>query len=307
VVLAGGIGAAKLIEGLVRLVDEQELTIITNTADDFELYGLHISPDLDIVTYTLAGIVNREKGWGMANDTFNFLAMAEKYGLPSWFKIGDMDLATHMFRTQMMSEGKSLTDATQMICRRLGLRCTILPMTNDKVECRVRTATEEMHFEEYYVKRQSGDPIEAVIYRGFDRAKPAPGVIAALETADGIIVAPSNPIVSIGTILKVKGVREALGRVRAKTLAISPIVGGAAIKGPADKMMAAMGVEVSALGVASLYRDFIDTMVIDRVDAYLSDRIRDLGLEVIVTNAVMSTLEDKVALAESALRGVSRG
>ncbi len=305
VVLAGGVGAARFLQGLAKIVDPKELVVITNTGDDLELYGLHISPDVDIITYTMAGIVDEEKGWGIANDTFNFLGMAERYGLPTWFKIGDFDLATHIFRTMIMRSGKSLTEATRSICDHLKLQCKILPMTDAKVACLIRTGAEEIHFEEYYVKRGFQDRVEEIIYQGFDKADPAPGVIDSVMEADGIIVAPSNPLVSIGTILRIRGVRHALQQTKARVLAISPIVGGAAIKGPADKMLAASGVEVSPFGVATLYKDFLDVMVIDLVDQGLREMIHRLGVEVVVANTIMKKLDDKIALAEVALRGVT--
>jgi len=304
VVLAGGVGAARFLQGLAKTTDPRDLVVIINTADDFELYGLHISPDVDTITYTLAGIIDEAKGWGIANDTFNFLEMMGRYGLPTWFKVGDQDLATHVLRTMLMKSGKSLTETTNAIRERLQVRSKILPMTNDRVTCFIRTPSDEIHFEEYYVKRGFQDEVVAINYRGLDDAKPAPGVIESIMKADAIVIAPSNPLVSIGTILRLRGVRDALKLTEARILAVSPIVGGVAIKGPADKMLAAMGIEVSPFGVASLYQDFLDVMVIDTIDSGLRERINQLGIEVIATNTLMKKMEDKIVLAEAVVRGL---
>jgi len=299
--LAGGIGAARFLQGLVRLVSEEKLTVIVNTGDDIELYGLHISPDLDIVVYTLAGIVDEEKGWGVKGDDFHCLEMLRKYGYETWFKLGDRDLATHIHRTYLLKSGLRLSEVTRRICQALGLKVKVLPMTDEKFETVVVTDKGRMHFQEYFVKRKAVDRVLNVEFKGAERAHPAPGVLSSILNADAVVVCPSNPVVSIGTILSVGGVRDALKETKAKVIAISPIVGGAPIKGPADKLMRALGLEVSAYGVASLYKDFLDGFIIDTVDKALKSRIETLGLNVVVTNTVMRSLQDKVQLAKVVL------
>ncbi|MEM2341786.1 MAG: 2-phospho-L-lactate transferase [Candidatus Bathyarchaeia archaeon] len=299
--LAGGVGAAKFLSGLVRVVPEEELTVIVNTGDDIELYGLHISPDLDIVAYTLAGIVDEERGWGIRGDTFHCLEMLRKYGYETWFNLGDRDLATHIHRTILLKRGLKLSQATREICRSLGLRVNIIPMTDDRFETWIETDAGLMHFQEYLVKRGARDRVLGVKYVGAENANPAEGVIDTILDSDLIIICPSNPIVSIGTILSIRGVREALKRSGAHKVAISPIVSGAPLKGPADKLMSGLGLEVSAFSVAYLYRDFLDLFVLDKMDEGEKNRIESLGIKVIVTNTIMKTLEDKIRLAKTVL------
>jgi LPPG:FO 2-phospho-L-lactate transferase len=301
--LAGGVGAARFLTGLIRIVKEDELSVVVNTGDDLDLFGLHISPDLDIITYTLAGIVDEAKGWGIRGDTFRCLEMLRKYGEDTWFCLGDRDLATHLYRTGRLKQGLMLSQITDEICGVLGLKSKILPMSNDRFETRISTQEGSMHFEEYFVKRHCKDEVLGVEFVGAPSAKPSPGVVDAILDAEVVVVCPSNPIVSIGTILSVAGVRDALKRTDARVVAVSPIVAGAPLKGPADKMLRAMGLEVSAYGVAKLYSDFIDTMVIDVKDITQKDRIERLGLSVTVTNTIMKALEDKVSLAKSVLQG----
>jgi len=282
---------------LVRVVPEESVTVIVNTGDDVELYGLHISPDIDIVSYTLAGIVDESKGWGIRGDTFHFLDQMAKLGQETWFRIGDRDLATHVLRTKMLREGMTLSQATREITRMLGLRVNIIPMTDDPFTTVIVTDVGEMHFQEYLVKRGARDRILRVEFRGAERARPAPGVLEALEEADWVIVCPSNPVVSIGTILSVRGVRDALRRSGATKVAISPIIGGRTVKGPADVMMRALGVEATAYGVAWLYRDFLDLFVMDVVDRDLKGRVEELGVKVHLTDTIMGGLEGRVRLA----------
>ena len=295
--LAGGVGAARFLQGLVRVVPEESVTVIVNTGDDVELYGLHISPDIDIVSYTLAGIVDESKGWGIRGDTFHFLDQMAKLGQETWFRIGDRDLATHVLRTKMLREGMTLSQATREITRMLGLRVNIIPMTDDPFTTVIVTDVGEMHFQEYLVKRGARDRILRVEFRGAERARPAPGVLEALEEADWVIVCPSNPVVSIGTILSVRGVRNALRRSGATKVGISPIIGGRTVKGPADVMMRALGVEATAYGVAWLYRDFLDLFVMDVVDRDLKGRVEELGVKVHLTDTIMGGLEGRVRLA----------
>ncbi len=300
-VLAGGIGAAKFLTGLIRLVREEDLTVIANTGDDIELFGLHISPDIDIVTYTLAGIVDEEKGWGIRGDTFQCLDMLKKQGLDTWFGLGDKDLATHIYRTNRLNQGFTLSQITSKVCQNLGIKVKILPMSNDKFETRITTRDGSMHFEEYFVKRQCKDEVLGVEFVGAATAKPSPEVLEAILDAEVVVVCPSNPVVSIGTILAVDGVKVALKRTKAKVVGISPIVAGLPIKGPADKILRGLGLEVSAFGVAQLYADFLDTFVIDIKDAAVKSRIENLGVKVKVTNTVMKRLDDKVSLAKFVL------
>jgi LPPG:FO 2-phospho-L-lactate transferase len=300
-VLAGGIGAAKFLTGLIRLVREEDLTVIANTGDDIELFGLHISPDIDIVTYTLAGIVDEEKGWGIRGDTFQCLDMLKKQGLDTWFGLGDKDLATHIYRTNRLNQGFTLSQITSEVCQNLGIKVKILPMSNDKFETRITTRDGSMHFEEYFVKRQCKDEVLGVEFVGAATAKPSPEVLEAILDAEVVVVCPSNPVVSIGTILAVDGVKVALKRTKAKVVGISPIVAGLPIKGPADKILRGLGLEVSAFGVAQLYADFLDTFVIDIKDAAVKSWIENLGVKVKVTNTVMKSLDDKVSLAKIVL------
>jgi LPPG:FO 2-phospho-L-lactate transferase len=299
--LAGGVGAARFLQGLVKLIPEKELTVIVNTGDDVKLYGLHISPDLDIIMYTLAGIVDEERGWGVKGDTFYCLEMLKEYGYETWFKLGDKDLATHIHRTLLLKSGLGLSEVTSRLCQALGLRAKILPMTNDKIETIIATDKGKMHFQEYLVKRGAQDKVTDVEFKGVERAAPAPGVIDAILNSKAVVVCPSNPVVSIGTILTVKGVRGALRNTQARVIAISPIVGGSPIKGPADKLMRGLGVEVSAYGVASLYKDFLDDFIVDKVDEAQKHRIEGLGLNVVVTNTIMKSMQDKIRLAKVVL------
>jgi len=299
--LAGGVGAARFLTGLVKLVNEKDLSIIVNTGDDIEMFGLHISPDIDIVAYTLAGIVDEEKGWGIRGDTFHCLEAFRRFNREVWFNLGDKDLATHILRTNLLKNGLKLSEVTAQISRALGLNVMILPMTDDKFETRIITEMGSVHFQEYLVKREAKDEILGVEFLGAEIAKPAPRVIEAIREAQVVIICPSNPIVSIGTILAVKGVRDALRHTDAKRVAISPIIAGAPVKGPADKLLRGLGFEVSAYSVAKLYSDFLDTFILDSADSAERDKIEKLGIEVKVTNTLMKNLETKIALAKTVL------
>lgn len=301
--LAGGVGAARLLTGLVRLVKGEDLSIVVNTGDDIELFGLHISPDVDIVTYTLAGVVDEEKGWGIQGDTFHCLGELRKFGCKTWFNLGDKDLATHMFRTSLLKNGFKLSEITAQISRALGLDVKILPMTDDKFETRIVTENGSVHFQEYLVKRGAKDEVLGVEFLGAESAKPAVGVVEAIMDAELVVICPSNPVVSIGTILAVKGVREALRSTDAKKVAVSPTIAGAPVKGPADKLLRGLGLEVSAYSVAKLYLDFLDVFVLDMADAAEKGRIEKLGIEVKVTNTIMKSLEDKIEPARTVLEG----
>ena len=299
--LAGGVGAARFLTGLTRLVKEEDLSVIVNTGDDMEMFGLHISPDIDIVTYTLAGVVDDEKGWGIRNDTFQCLEMLKKMGLETWFSIGDRDFATHILRTDLLHKGFTLSEVTEEICQRMGLKVDIGPMTDDKFETWIKLEEGLVHFEEYFVKRQAKDNVLGVEFVGAAKAKPAPETVHSILDAERVVICPSNPIVSIGTILSVDGIRDALRKTSAKIVGVSPIVAGAPVKGPADKLLRGLGFEVSAFSVAKLYEDFLDTFVIDIKDTDEKERIERLGINVKVTNTVMKRLEDKVRLAKTVL------
>jgi len=303
--LAGGVGAARFLQGLVKTISKEDISVVVNTGDDIEFHGLNVSPDLDTIMYTLAGIVDEKKGWGIRRDTFHCLEALEEYGCETWFKLGDKDLATHIYRTSLLKDGLSLSEVTSRLRQSLGLRAKILPMTNDKVETKIATKNGTIHFQEYLVKRGAQDKVINVIFDGVEKAHPVPEVIDSIMDADLIIVCPSNPVVSIGTILSVKGVRKALKETKAAVVAISPIVGGAPIKGPADKLMRSSGLEVSAYSVAKLYRDFLDVFVVDHIDRGERKRIEALGVRTVETNTIMKTLIDKIELARATLESVN--
>jgi len=302
--LAGGVGAARFLTGLVKLVNEKDLSIIVNTGDDIEMFGLHISPDIDIVAYTLAGIVDENKGWGIRGDTFHCLEALRRFNREVWFNLGDRDLATHIFRTNLLKKGLKLSEVTAQISHALGLNVAILPMTDDKVETRIITEMGSVHFQEYLVKREAKDEVLGVEFLGADNANPASGVIESIREAKLVIICPSNPIVSIGTILAVKGVRDALRHTDAKRVAISPLIAGAPVKGPADKLLRGLGFEVSAYSVAKLYSDFLDTFILDSADSAEKDKIEKHGIEVKVTNTLMKNLETKIALSKTVLESL---
>lgn len=305
-VLTGGTGGAKLVDGLARSTDE-ELRIIVNTADDEVFYGLYVSPDVDTIVYTLAGLVDEERGWGVKGDTFNCLAMLERLGLETWFRIGDVDLAMHVFRTMKMREERmKLSEVTDLVTKRLGIRACVIPMTDDRVRTMVDTGSELLPFQRYFVEKRASTPVKSVFYEGLDTASPAPGVLESIAEARAVILAPSNPVVSIGPILGVKGVREALRASSSFVVAVSPIVGGRALKGPADVMLRSLNVDPSPVGVASLYADFLDAIVIDLVDEKLRSEIESMGIRCEVTDTIMKTAEDRKRLAEFVLSVVKK-
>ncbi len=300
-VLAGGVGAARFLQGLVRVVSPDKITVIVNTGDDVEFFGLHVSPDIDTVTYTLAGLVDETRGWGVGGDTFHCLDSLKNLGYETWFNLGDRDLALHIHRTRLLREGLSLSQVTASFVSSFGLSFTILPMSDERVETRVNTDAGLLGFQEYMVKRGAKDRVTGIELAGVKEAHPTKGVIRAILEAQGIILAPSNPLISIGPILALKGVKEALKDSSAKVLAISPIVGGAALKGPADRMMEGLGMEVSAYQVAQLYSDFVDIFIMDNVDSGLKGRVESLGVQAILTDTIMKGLREKEALASLAI------
>jgi len=301
VALAGGVGAAKLLRGLVQLVSPQNLVIVGNTGDDVELHGLHISPDLDIIMYFLAGIVDESKGWGVSGDTFNCLEMLGKLGFETWFKLGDRDLAIHIVRTKMLKNGFTLCQATIKLCRMLGLKAKLIPMTNNPVQTRIVSGQNTLDFQEYFVERGTKDEVTDVLFQGAEEATPAPGVVEAIRETERVIICPSNPILSISPILSIPTIRTELRKTKAYIVGISPIVGGKAIKGPADKIMTSMGLEVSAYGVAKFYEDFLDHLIIDKVDEQQKKRMEELGVKVTVIDTIMRNLENSVRLAKTVM------
>lgn len=302
VALAGGVGAARLLRGLVQVIPPKNLVIIGNVGDDVELYGLHVSPDLDIVMYTLAGVVDESKGWGVRNDSFNCLHMLEKLGLETWFKLGDRDLAVHIVRTQLLKRALTLAQATNILCKMLGVEAKLVPMTNDPVRTKIMSDQLKLDFQEYFVKRGAKDKVTEVFFEGAEKAKPTIAAIKAIEEAERIIVCPSNPILSISPILAIPRIRKELRNTGTHIVGVSPIVGGKALKGPADKIMTSLGLESTAFGVAKFYKDFLDHLIIDKIDAHQRERIEKLGVKVTVTEAIMTTLEDSIRLARILMR-----
>jgi len=304
-VLCGGVGAARFLSGLLQVVDPATVTAIVNTADDMVLHGLSISPDLDTCTYTLADAINPETGWGLVDETWNAKATLDRYGGQTWFGLGDRDLGTHLYRTQRLHEGATLTEVTAEIAAAWGLSFTMLPMTNDPVSTLVTIESgERLEFQRYFVERRHADPVRSVEFSGIEAATPAPGVLESITQADCVIVAPSNPFVSIDPVLSVPGVRRALHARRDRNVAISPIVGGGAVKGPAADLMHAFGFDVSAAGVAAIYEPLAAHLVIDQVDAELADAVRAAGMEPHVTDTMMVSPSVSNALASFTLATV---
>jgi LPPG:FO 2-phospho-L-lactate transferase len=295
--LAGGVGGAKLAAGLQDMLPEGDLAVVVNTADDFDLWGLHICPDLDTVMYTLAGISNPETGWGLVGESFDTLDMLERYGEETWFKLGDRDLATHIIRTSRLRSGETLTGVTAGLSGALDVGSAVLPMSDDPVSTVLETPEGSLEFQEYFVRRGQKDEVLGVELRGIEDARPTEDVLAAISGADAIVFCPSNPVVSIGPILAVPGIREALASSSSPKVAVSPIVGGRALKGPADRMLASLGHEVSATGVARMYAGLVDGMVVDRIDEDERAGIEAIGMRALVTESVMRNAEDRTRLA----------
>lgn len=302
VALAGGVGAARFLDGLSHVLAPERIFIIGNTADDAEIHGLHISPDLDTVTYTLAGLSDRKRGWGIRGDTFRCLEALGRLRADTWFQLGDRDLATHLYRTQRLRESASLTDITAEITAALGVRSQIVPMSDDRVRTRICTPSGELEFQTYFVKRRARDKVLSVRFEGAPEANPARGVIEAIATAEAIILCPSNPFISIGPILAIRGIREALQRKRDRVVAISPIVGGRALKGPAAHMMKSMRLRPGAAEVARLYTDFAGIFVLDEVDQQQTPLIEKLEMRSVVTNTVMRGPRERKSLARAVVR-----
>jgi LPPG:FO 2-phospho-L-lactate transferase len=306
-VLAGGVGAARFLQGLLAVHRPSDVTIISNVGDDAEFFGLHVSPDIDIVLYHLCGRADEEQGFGVKGDTFNVLEAIAVYGYDTWFRLGDRDLATCMTRTDLLRRGRTLAEATAEIASALLVPARIIPVTNGRLRTKIRTDEGLLEFQEYFVKRRTEGHVREVIFDGADEARPAPGVLQAIRDAAAVILTPSNPLVSIGPMLAVPGVRGALRETEARVVAVSPIVGGRALKGPADRMLRDQGLEASAATIGKLYRDFLDLLVIDKADEALAPEVEALGLECVVTGTIMNTMEEKAALARAVVRAARPG
>jgi LPPG:FO 2-phospho-L-lactate transferase len=303
-ILTGGTGGAKFLQGLMRVVAPEQITAIVNTGDDLTWWGLHVSPDLDSITYALAGLLSRERGWGVEGDSFTCLERMRQLGAPSWFQLGDRDLATHLRRTQLLAV-HTLAEATAEIASEMGVRARVLPMSNDRVETRVLTSAGELSFQEYFVRERYRVPVTAVRFDGAAEARPAPGVVEAIRGADAVLIAPSNPVTSIGPILSVPGIREALRETKAQVASVSPIVGGAAVSGPAAELMKTQALTASIAGVAEAYKDFLDLLVADERDRQHSADAEKLGVHLHFTNTIMNSVDAKTALARATLAAVN--
>jgi LPPG:FO 2-phospho-L-lactate transferase len=299
VVFTGGTGGAKLVQGLQQIVAPDELTVVVNTGDDLEWWGLHVSPDIDSVLYALAGVLSKDRGWGVEGDSFRCLDRMKQLGESSWFSLGDLDLATHLTRTAMLRAGKTLSEATAELARKFNSKARVLPMSNDQVSTMLDTDEGTLTFQEYFVRERYQVEARAVRFEGAQKARPAPGVIESIECAEVIVFAPSNPVTSIGPILAVPGIRNALRHTSAPIAAVSPIVEGAAVSGPAGKLMEMMGWPSSIAGVAQAYKDFLDVLVIDHADELAAEELRKRSLHVHCAQTVMRSAEDKRDLAQS--------
>ncbi len=305
--LAGGVGAARLLRGVVEVVAPSDVTVIVNTGDDAVMHGLHVSPDLDTVTYTLAGRSDAERGWGLAHETWTVMDALEELGGETWFRLGDHDLATHLYRTKRLAEGATLSEVTAELARRLGLALYLVPMSDDPVRTRLTLSEDgrEVAFQEYFVQLRHDVAVSAVRFEGADVAKPAPRAVEAIEAADRVVICPSNPVVSIGPILALPALSAAVRARRPDVVAVSPIVGGRALRGSADRLLAELGEDASALGVARRYADSVGTLIVDEVDQESSDAIEALGVRCVVAPAVMHGLAESIALAQVVLEGLA--
>ncbi len=306
-VLAGGVGASRFLQGLVQVVDQGDVTVISNTGDDVEMFGLHVSPDTDIVIYALAGAVNPETGWGLTGDTFNVVDQLQRFGYERWFNLGDRDLAMAIHRTRLLREGMPMHVVVDGLARAWGLRCRIIPMSNEPVGTVITGPDGELPFQEYMVRLRTEVDVHGIRFAGVEDARPAPGVLDGLRDADVVVVAPSNPLVSIGPMLAVPGVREALASSQAVRVGISPIIAGQVVKGPLAKMMTTLDYEVSAVGVAQMYQGLIDVMVIDEQDRRLAPLVEALGMRAVVTDTMMTSDQRKAELAAEVVAAAAGG
>lgn len=303
VALAGGVGGAKLADGLAQVLQPESLTVIVNTADDFTLMGLRISPDIDTVCYTIAGLANDETGWGRANETWNVFAHLKKLGMPDWFQLGDADLATHIARTTRLAQGMKLSQVTQEFCQKWGIRVNILPMSDDPVRTCISSDEGELEFQEYFVHRKCIPKVKAIQFVGSENSQPGPRVMEAIDAADAIIICPSNPWVSIDPILAVPGIQKAVSG--KPTLAVSPIIGEQTVKGPAAKMFSEMGIKPSVLAVAEHYGKLIDSLAIDNSDMYMKDKVEALGIKVYISDILMHDRPDRGRLAGEIIENIN--
>ncbi len=308
--LAGGVGAARFLRGLVQVVPPEDVTVVVNTGDDDRFHGLLVCPDLDSVTYTLAGAENPDSGWGLAGETFGCMDALDRFGAPTWFRLGDRDLATHLYRTERLRAGASLSEVAAELARAWDVGPRLLPMSDDPVSTRItvrRPGGEpvELAMQEWFVRERAEPPVTAVRFDGAAAARPAPGVLEALAAAETVLVCPSNPVISIGPILAVPGIRDSLARRRARVVGVSPIVAGAPVKGPADRLMGPLGIEVSCVGVARAYRDFCGTLVIDARDAARAAEIEAFGVRAVVADTLMRDARVAAALARHTLDAVA--
>jgi LPPG:FO 2-phospho-L-lactate transferase len=303
VALAGGVGAARFLRGLVRVVPPEDIVIVGNTGDDEIFYGLHVSPDLDTVTYTLAGIVGTA-GWGIAGDTFRALAALAGFGEQAWFRLGDADLATHIYRTSRLRAGVTLSEVTAEITLAFGLKSRVVPMSDDRVATRIGTDGATLAMQEWFVRERAEPRVRAVRFEGAETARPAPGVLEAIAEADAVVLCPSNPVISIGPILAIPGVREAVAARRSRVVGVSPIIHGAPVRGPADRLMAAVGLEVSCVGVASAYADICGALLVDTSDAARLREVETHGVRAVLAPILMRDAEDAERLAQVALESL---
>ena len=299
--LAGGVGGAKLVVGLAHCLTPDELVVAVNTGDDEEFHGLHVSPDLDTMMYTLAGLSNPEAGWGLNGDTFTALAMLRQYGADTWFNLGDRDLATHIRRTQLLKQGLALSEVTAELCAALGVNHRIVPMSDQPVRTVLETSDGRLSMQEYFVRERAQPEVSAVHYQGSGEAIPSPGLDEALALARILVICPSNPALSVQPIVEVSGMKERLASFSGLRVAVSPIVGNDAVRGPAGRIMAGIGQEVSVVGVARAYREFCDVLVIDRQDDGLASAVAEAGVRPVVTNTIMNSLQDRIDLAKTVL------
>ncbi len=301
--LSGGTGTPKLLQGVLPLISPEEVSVISNVGDDYEIYDLYVSPDLDVITYTIAGIVDGEKMWGIKGDTFNFIRYLERIGEDSWFKLGDKDLSFCFLRTYLLRKGFRLSEACKFICDILNVRVSIFPASNQSIQTRILTEKGWMHFQEWWVREKGSLKVLNIDFKGAEITKSAPGVLEAINCAEKIVIGPSNPVTSIGPILAVKEIREVLEKTKAKVVAVSPIIGDSPLSGPAGTFMQFLNLEVSPLGVAKVYQSFLDCLIIDERDKNMVKRIeKELGIEVVSVNTIMKTLDDKKELAETVLK-----
>jgi LPPG:FO 2-phospho-L-lactate transferase len=305
VVLAGGFGGARMAHGFAQLRDQVELSVIVNTGDDLELHGLHVSPDLDTVMYTLAGVANEQTGWGVRDETWSAAEMLERYRRPTWFRLGDRDLATHLRRTELLRAGASLTQVTAELAGALGVAADLLPMTNDRVRTQVKTADGWIDFQDYFVRRRHADDVLGLRFDGLEAAKATDQAIAAIRAADLVVIAPSNPFVSVAPILAVSGIRDALDQSSAPIVAISPIIAGDAVRGPAAQMMRSLGVEPGSVGIARHYArawpSLVDVLIIDLADADDADAVASTGARAHVTGTIIADETERRRLAQEIL------